>query len=160
MGDTIEILATAVAHAGTGALIGGAVDRIFPMLEDDIVPAGTERKNSLTLFAEVLLQFSLGYVGMAEAMRLLVPSQAGYQSPIGDGTSVFFYFYMQPRFWSKVNKLRRIVVGDVDEAITDARGGRRKPLPVSNAPPGTIGGSNSTGASSPPQPFGRTDNGM
>ncbi len=142
MGDTLEILATAVAHASTGALIGGAVDRIFPMLEEEVVPAGTESKNTLTLFAEVLLQFSLGYLGMAEAMRMLVPSQAGYQSPIGDGTSVFFYFYMQPRFWAKVNKLRRVVVGEADLALGYTKTGRRKPLPPVPDPSGQLGANN------------------
>ncbi len=137
--DSLEVLATAVAHASTGAVIGGAVDRIFPILEDDVLPAGTDRKSTLTLFAEVLLQFSLGYLGMAEAMRMLVPNQAGYHSPIGDGTSVFFYFYMQPRFWAKVNKLRRVVVGDIEQELGYTTTKNRKPLPVTPTPPGTIG---------------------
>jgi hypothetical protein len=142
MGDSLEVLATAIAHASTGAVVGGLVDSLFPKLEAEVVPPGTTRKGTMTIFAEVMLQFSLGYLGMAEAMRILTPAQQGYQSPIGDGTSVFFYFYMQPRFWSKVNHLRRAVVGDAELALGYTSPKSRNPVPVRNAPAGTIGGEN------------------
>ncbi len=116
--SSFEYVTTGVAHAATGALMGSAVDAVFPRLESAFLNnnlASPQTKSALQLSAEVLLQFSLGYLSFCETMHFLMPAGA-YQSPIGDGTGTYFYFATQYEFWRKVKHLRNMVRSELDTA--------------------------------------------
>jgi hypothetical protein len=123
--SAFELVLTGAAHGGTGYIFGSAVDAFFPPLADD---DGTVTKSSVRVAGEALLQFTLGFWAMGEVMRMLLP-RSDYVSPIGDGTSSFFFFYAQSRLLQKLDYLRsQVHMGEMDPLKS-----AKRPLPSSGA---------------------------
>lgn len=113
--DVVELVVTAYAHAGTGILVGSTVDALFPRFHSNAFDNKDSHKlkSMLTVAAEVAGQFGLGYLAMAELMRLFLPAGANYRSPIGDGLSTYFFLESQPHLRAKIAWLVAQARGDI-----------------------------------------------
>ncbi len=125
--STLEVVGAGLAHATTGLGAGYLIDSVFPPLEQ---ADGQVHKSNAVVAGEVLLQFTLGFWAMSEVMKMLLP-RSDYNSPIGDGTSTYFFFKAQSNMWRKIQYLYSQASSSERPAL----------LPLKNAPAGTIGSS-------------------
>lgn len=86
-----------IAMAGTGTLLGAAVDRVAARAMVDVEQPAVK----------VLAQFAGGILTLGQVMQSLVPAEAN--SPLGDGLLMyFFYFQQQQLFWNM-----NTIIGDI-----------------------------------------------
>jgi hypothetical protein len=133
--SAIEHVGTGIAHAATGYGLGCVVDWVFPRLEHRFINGSPDHKSAATLFAEVFLQFSAGWLLIGESMKFLLPDNS-YLSPIGDGLSVMFFFMPQEHLWAKMRHLRSMTQHLIDPPKTTKPGGvTTGPNPQATSPP-------------------------
>jgi hypothetical protein len=97
------------------------LDNLFAPLPKDIWAKGENRGTSFEVKQAllVLVQFGAGVAIARNALDLLLPSVPTYQSPIGDGLFVFFYYYNQPRMRARIDYLAQLVISRAVRAEKD-----------------------------------------
>jgi hypothetical protein len=125
--DTVHTLLTAAGHASLGIGLGVVMDVLYPKYDPKV--------DDVRLLLETLGQFALGYVAVSESMRMLLPRDDGYISPIGDGTSIYFFYMVQPSFELRVLDIASRLQRKVQSVVHDVEGHKKKPKPA-GAPAG------------------------
>lgn len=103
MADNYVSTSEAVLTSGIQAIVGAGLGRFL----DNTFPPPDDGKSDLQLGLEVGGQFVVGMATLCESMRALQPHSPEYQTPVGDGTAIFFFYSQQPNFLVKCNDLAR-----------------------------------------------------